>query len=514
MAALTWLVIIGLAAVGYKYLLHPTVEKRLHSRTGSSSQYQHEVRLALDSFSGYCLLRSDALGERLKKQGIRLVVEDDGADIPGRLKAMRSGDIDLAVFTIDSLLLAGAESGSFPGSMILVLDETRGADALVAYEQAVPSLDALNHADARIVATPASPSEFLARVAVANFNLPALPDAWLEPEDGAEAVYKAFRASRPDRPRAYALWEPYVSRALEEPGAKILLDSSQLSGYIMDVLVARREFLRDHEDVARQIVEAYLRTAYQVDRSGSMVDLVVDDARRSGTQGIRKAQAAQLVSGIAWRNTLENYVQFGLIRAEGEGLPHLEDAIHRISDVLRRTGAMSVDPLNGQANILFYDKILRDLKASRFHPGKALNLLDPDSGEDLGFETVRAAPTLPALSEEEWASLAPAGEMRIEPLSFGRGGARLTLSSQRNLTLLAEQLEAFPEYYLTVVGHARAEGDADANLQLARMRAEAARNFLLEQGLNPNRVGARGAPSEQRDAAAQSVSFVVGQLPY
>ena len=179
LAAATWLVLLGLAAVGYRFFLHPTVEKRLHRQTGSSSQYRHDVRVAVDSFSGYCLLRSQALGDRLKKQGIRLTIKDDGADIPGRLQAMKDGDVEMAAFTIDSLLLAGAEAGAFPGSMVLIIDETRGADAMVAYEQAVPTLDALNDGSARIVATPASPSEFLARVAVANFNLPALPANWL-----------------------------------------------------------------------------------------------------------------------------------------------------------------------------------------------------------------------------------------------------------------------------------------------------------------------------------------------
>ncbi len=515
LAAVTWLVLLGLAAVGYKYFLHPTVEKRLNRQTGSSSQYRHEVRVAVDSFSGYCLLRSEELQSRLKKQGIRLAIEDDGADIPGRLKAMKDGDVDLGVFTIDSLLLAGENAGVFPGSIVLIIDETRGADAMVAYEQAVPTMDALNDPAARIVATPASSSEFLARIAVANFNLPELSDNWLEPEDGAEAVYKAFRSARPDSRKAYVLWEPFVSRALEEPGAKILLDSSKLSGYVMDVLVARREFLRDHEDVVKRVVEEYLRTAYEVSRSGEMIKLVVKDAKASGTSGIKNAQAEKLVSGIAWRNTLENYVQFGLMKTEGDdGLPHLEDAILRIVDVLQKTGAIARDPLDGQANILFYDKILRDLKASNFHPGKTLNLLGEGNQEDLGFESVRSTKALPELPDAQWSSLVQVGEMRMEPLSFGRGGARLNISSQRNLTKLAQQLEAFPQYYLSVVGHARAEGDADANLKLAQERAGAAKDFLLSQGVNPNRMRAEAAPPNHRGGAAQSVSFVVGQLPY
>ena len=459
-------------------------------------------------------MRSDEIRERLKREGIRLTLKEDGADIPNRLAAMQRGDVDLAVFTIDSLLLAGANAGSFPGSIVLIVDETRGADAIVAYEQVVPSLDALNDTSARIVATAASPSEFLARVAVANFNLPDLPHDWLEARDGAKAVYKAFRVARSDERKAFVMWEPYVSLALEEPDAKILLDTSKLSGYVMDVLVARREFLRDHEDVVRNVVEAYLRTAYEANRTGAMIDLVVKDAKKTGTKGIKDAQAKKMVEGIAWRNTLENYVQFGLLKTEdSKGLPHLEDVILRIVDVLRKTNALSEDPLDGQANILFYDKILRDLKKSNFHPGKTLNLLNAGD-KDLDFESVRSTKTLPPLTDAERQSLVQVGEMRVDPLSFGRGGAKLNVSSRRNLVQLAQKLEAFPAYYLTVVGHTRVEGDAEANARLAHQRAEAARNFLLSQGLPSDRVFAEAASASHHGATAQSVSFIVGQLPY
>jgi ABC-type taurine transport system substrate-binding protein len=515
MAAVIWLVIAGGLAAAYKYFLHPRLQGRLHQQTGSESRYRQEVRLAVDSFSGYCVLRSEVLRSRLQRQGILWSVVDDGADIPGRLRGLRDGDLEMAVFTIDSWIAAGAKAGVYPGSIVLILDETRGADAIVAYREGVPGMDALNQSAARFVATPDSPSEFLARVAVANFQLPALPSDWLEPAGGAEEVYKAFRAAPPDRPAAYVLWEPYVSRALEEPGAHVLLDSSKLSGYIMDVLVVRRDFLRDHEDVVRLAVEAYLRTTYEINQAGTMVDLVVEDAKATGAKGIRRAQAEALVAGIAWRNTLENYVQFGLHPADGgNSLPHLEDAMLRIADVLVRTGGVSSDPLRGQTHVLFYDKILRDLKAERFHPGRAVNVVQTGSGEDLGFEEIRGQQALRELSEAEWDSLATVGEMRIEPISFARGGDRLNVSSTRSLEGLASQLEALPVYYLTVVGHARAEGDAEANRKLARGRAEAVKAFLEGQGVVAHRVRAQQADPSQRDGGAQSVSFVVGQLPY
>jgi outer membrane protein OmpA-like peptidoglycan-associated protein len=511
LAALVWLVLIGIAAVAYRYFVHPSVEKKLERETSSPSPYRHTVTVALDSFSGYSILRADALQERLKPKGIRLQFEDDGADYGSRLRALRDGDADLAVFTIDSLVKAGAALGSFPATIVLVIDETRGADAIVAYQQSVPSLEALNDPSAAFVLTPDSPSEFLARVAVAHFNLPDLQDDWLQAADGAEDVYKAFRAARPDQKKAYVLWEPFVSQAMREPGAHILLDSGKLSGYIVDVLVARREFLRDDEPLVREVVEAYLRTLYTTDPSSGMVDLIVRDAEKTGSS-ISKKEAEQLVAGIAWRNTLENYAQFGLLDQD-EGLPHIEDVMARIVDVLLQTGAMKENPLEGRYNVLYYDKVLRDMKAGHFHPGRAVNILQT-SEEDLEFEAVRGVESLPVLTETQWATLIPVGEMRVKPVAFARGTARLNVESRRNLTRLAEQLGALPRYYLSVAGHARAEGDPAANLELARRRADAVGAFLGEQGLGESRWRAVAEKPSTVGGAAQSVSFVIGQMPY
>ena len=183
-------------------------------------------------------------------------------------------------------------------------------------------------------------------------------------------------------------------------------------------------------------------------------------------------------------------------------------------DVLLRTGALDRDPLEGQASTLFYTKVLGDLKASRFHPGREVNILS-DVGLDVGtLEQVRGARELPPLSEEEWTGLVTVAEMRVPPLSFARGTARLNLQSSRNLSKLTQQLNAFPDYYLTVLGHTRAEGDKEANLRLARDRAEAASEFLRREGLGSNRIRAQAAQPSPIGGDAQSVSFVVAQRPY
>jgi len=513
-AAIVWCIILALLGVAYKFWVHPHLSKKLNQATGSTSRYKDELVLAADSFSGYCVLRSEAFKQELRDRQLKLRVEDDKADYTARLDALRAGKVQLAVFTIDSLIAAGSRAGDLPATIVMVIDETQGADALVAYDKGLGSVQDLNDPAAKIVLTPNSPSEFLARVVLAHFSLPRLQENWMINADGAAEVYRQFRAAKPVEKKAFVLWEPYVSRALQQPGAHVLLDSGKLKGYVVDVLVAQREFLRDKPEMVRAVVEAYARASYRyAAEPDGMTKLVLEDAKQTGAESLDAAQAKRIVEGIQWKNTLENYAHFGLLSGvEQGGLPTLEDMIGNITDVLLKTKAIATDPLAGNHTTLYYDRILSELHASRFHPGQGLNVV-PGVGA-AGTETVRQEKELPALPTEEWAKLRAVGELRIAPISFGRASANLSLDSERELQELARRLKTFPRFYVRVIGHARAEGDPDANRALAQSRAEAAANYLISQGVSPQRLRTETASAAVTGGEAQAVSFAVGQRPY
>ncbi len=515
-AAIVWCLILAVLGVAYRFLVHPYLRDRLRGATGSTSQYKDELVLAADSFSGYAVFRSDAMRQELKNRQIRLTIQDDKADYSARIKALEDGKVQLAVFTVDSLVLAGARLGDFPATIVLVIDETKGGDAIVARRDAVASIQDLNHPDARIVLTPDSPSEFLARVVIAHFNLPNLPEKWAVEADGAKAVFNQLRAAAPGQKRAFVLWEPYVSKALALPGVQVLLDSSKLQGYIVDVLVAQREFLRDHPDKVKAVVEAYCRAAYAYSQMpDGFLQLVRDDARLTGAESLDEAQARQVVQGIRWKNTLENYAHFGLVTAPADrAVPNLEDIVDNIVDVLVRTKALAADPLAGKHPTLFYNQILAELQRAQFHPAKGLSLI-PGLAPDAGVaEQVRGEAEAKALTAEQWDRLQPVGELRVEPIVFSRGSASISVQSERDLQDLARRLRSFPRFYLRVVGHTRAEGDPEANRALALARAEAAAQFLRTQGVATDRLRTEAGPAREESGEGQAVSFVVGQIPY
>jgi len=515
-AAIIWVVIIVVLAVAAKFLILPYFDRELADETGSDSLFKTEVRIAADSFSGYCILRSPVMKTLLKNDGIKLTIVDDKADYGARMKSLEKKDIHMAVFTIDSFILNGAGLNGFPASIVMVIDESKGADAIVAYKTAVSNIQNLDDQEAAIVLTPDSPSEFLARTVIAHFNLPRMPDKWMIPANGAQEVFSRFKGADRSKKRAYALWEPYISKALQLKDAHLLIDSSKLKGYIVDVLVAERNFLKEHPDLVQRIVECYFRAAYSYSQSpNGMRDLIMEDARITGSESIDADTAERMAQRIEWKNTLENYACFGIDSGPGAGgMQHIEEMIDNITDVLVKTSTLAENPLKKRTSTLYHDKILNNLKTAGFHPGKKVNVIE---GLGLGIgelEKVRTPSPLRPLETEEWGSLILVGSLRIEPISFARGTARIHLQSGRDLDDLARRLSNWPQYYLRIVGHAREEGDMDANLILANERADAAKKQLVAAGVSPARVRAEADTPSGKEGASQSVSFILGQLPY
>ncbi|MFN0058183.1 MAG: OmpA family protein [Planctomycetota bacterium] len=513
LVGLTWLVLLGLGAALYRFVLAPRSERQLLDETSSARRTDggRELKLALDAFSGYCLFRSDALRTALELRGIGLECVDDGADYALRLRRLDSGELPVAVFTIDALIKACADLGKLPGTIVMLVDESRGADALLAHRSQVPDLDALNRTDARIVTVAGSPGETLSRVVRNTFNLSQLPMTGWSYLDTAAQVERQLTIDGAVKPYAYALWEPYVSNALAQPNVIRLADSSKFKGCIVDVLVVQREFLRDRADDVLELIEAYQRALFAVrQRPAGMTEVVLADARRQNLT-LTAAQAEQLCRGLWWKNTSENYGHLGIRTGpEAGGLQPLETMISNLIRVLLATGAIARDPTDGQPNILYYDRLFSQLAAKNFHPAEA--------GAAATSEAIRVESELRALSEAEWEQLLPVGTLTVERIVFPRGAATLLPQSEAVLRQIAQTLADCPQYYLRVNGQVAAASAADPavdamNRELALRRAAAAVEYLRQTGVSAARMHATQT-SSRANSEQYTVTFLLCQLPF
>ncbi|WP_136683325.1 OmpA family protein [Falsirhodobacter xinxiangensis] len=113
----------------------------------------------------------------------------------------------------------------------------------------------------------------------------------------------------------------------------------------------------------------------------------------------------------------------------------------------------------------------------------------------LGFVQMVAATQSGAPATRPAAEPAPpvqvAGAEVLEGLAFDSGAATLS-GDQPALQGLADWMRANPARRITLVGHTDASGALEANIAVSRQRAEAVRDWLVADGIDPSRIDAQG----------------------
>jgi hypothetical protein len=504
LAAIVWLVLLGIGVSIWKLVIDPV---RTHSKeqsdkqhndanvaaTSGTSRYTQEIAVGLDSFSGYAVLRSPEFENQLTSRKIKLKLVDDNADYAARIAALEKGSLQFAVFPADALIKACSKMDSPPATIIAIIDETRGADAMLAYSKRFENVDQLNSPDVRFVLVGDSPSETLARVVIQDFGLDRISKNAIQAVSSPEKVIEQYRKADPSTNEVYVVWEPYVSQMLANDALHVLTDSSKFTGYIVDTLVVNRDFLIKHEPIAESVLESYFSALFAYRDTAKLKQLILEDAKLTKLK-LEPGQADKLVKGIQWKNTQENFAHFAL---RPGAIIHVEDMLERISRVLKTTGAIDREPAEGKWNRLFFDHPMKQIMSRNFYPG-------------LQSESIREESLLKELSDEQWAGLATVGTLSVPDLVFSRGSSNLSSQSQATLKDLAAKLQAWPQYYLMIRGNASKVGDVEANRQLAAKRAQGALECLQGFGIPKERM--RTMPAEI--TGETRVTFGVGEIPY
>ncbi|MCA9172499.1 MAG: OmpA family protein, partial [Planctomycetales bacterium] len=382
---------------------------------------------------------------------------DDEADYSQRLRRLQSGETQLATFTIDALVKASAELNDLPAVIVAIIDESRGADAMVASKKRFPNVTSLNQPDTHFILTGNSPSEMLARVVKNSFSLDQLAKNPFKLTASPAETMAAYKKSPPNSSDVFVVWEPYVSELLENDSMHVVVDSSRFRDYIVDVLVVNRDYLLKNEEVVRAVIGSYFAAAHR--HRDDMSVVVATDAKQIGAQ-LSSQQVQKLVMGIRWKSMAENLAHFG-IRGDSR-LKHIEDTIGKITRVLLSTGAIAADPTGNAPQKLFTERVLVELQQDASYAGL--------TSEPLLVEKVE----LPVLSTSEWSRLREIGELQVPSLVFARGTDRLQASAQATLDELVRTLQDWPQTYVLVRGNASKRGDLEANKKLAENRARAA----------------------------------------
>ncbi len=468
----------------------PVLKNRMQIQTSDDKDLKGKVTVAIDDWIGYYPLSSGRMKKAMRNEGYRLDISNDGGDYPARMKKLRDGDLDFAVVTVDSYILNAAPV-DFPGTIVAIVDESKGGDAMVAYSNVVSSLESFktfdSHTMPKIAYTPASPSQHLLKSISSHFNVPGLKEISANKRIETKDSQEALKFLQEKKVSVAILWEPNVSKALEIPGVVKILGTESTSRLIVDILVVNRQFALKNPEKVDLFLKTYFRTLKFYADNSDELEKDIHSELKLPADSVKK-----MLNGVAWANLSENCQEWFGISGPGQMAEQgLIDTIQSTVEILVQSGDFKSDPLPDKdpyriVNSSFVQQIYNTGIRNGFSAltGTASKAMEGGDGLSKPFKP---------LTDAQWAKLHSVGSLNIEPILFQSGVGELEVSEKEKLDAMVSRLKHYPTFRILVEGHTSFLGDADANLALSQERADAVVRYLtITYAIDTNRIRSVG----------------------
>lgn len=476
------LLVLGLLILLIVWFVWPILQNRNQRNTSDAVGTKGKIVVKYDNFFGYFPLCSPEMKKRMLAQGYLYECKDDGANYPERLQKIQDGETNIAVITVDSNILNGASLG-MPGVMSIVLDESKGVDGFVSWQDKLPTIDSLKQrSDYKIAFTPQSPSHHLLKIVGIHFDVPQflIKGPWRIETDGSTEALKKFLAREVD---GAVLWEPELSQARATKGVVDLLDTSKTSGLIVDALLFSRNYSQSHGEEIQVFLSTYFRVLKMYREDPAMLYKDVNS-----TIGLSQEVVEKMVKGISWVNLADNCDTWFGIGSSGH-TRNIIDVIESTVQILVKAGDFKDNPLpDGDPNRIIQSSHLVDLCTKGF-------LGEAEVG---GAMVDSLSKKFDSLGDAGWNALREIGTLRAEHVSFQSGMSELTRDGKEKVDVMAENLRHYPNFRIIIKGHSNKKGDHDANKVLSEERAESVGRYLeVTYGIDPNRMRVVGFGGER-----------------
>jgi len=464
----------GIVIVGLKFLQPSLIEDQLR-RTSDAKNTKGTIRIGVDNWIGYFPLCSPKMEYNLRQDGYLLECIDDKADYDGRFKKLQAGELDFAVGTIDSYLING-EKYNYPGTIVSVIDESKGGDAIISRKNTFADIDALknsssNDSKTKVAFTPASPSEHLLKSINEHFGLPFTSDdsSWRVETDGSSEALKKLQSGDVD---VAVLWEPDVSRALSSSDFIKLIGTEDTDKLIVDILLVERKYSGKNPEAVNSLMQNYFKTLQEYTQQPKEL---LSDLKKSTK--LDDQQINNMLNGVEWV-TLEENKSIWFSNDDS-----LVEAINIALDILINNNDFSSNPF---PNSNPYTLTSRQFISS-------INSTSADTQV-----TQSGKPSFSKLDDNAWSNLKKVGTLQLEPIQFRQGTAFMNNDSDQELDRLANKLHRYPNFRVQVSGHTGLSGDPAENLKLSSGRAQVVAQSLVDNyQLDVNQIRAIGFGSSR-----------------
>lgn len=433
------------------------------------------LKVSIVSFHGYAPALV-ANGQSLKTQSgslfdkeglnVEFVIQDD---IPTIATVFEAGTAQCIWRTSDywAQEQPNLRNSGHDGKAVMIVDNTRGADAIIAKDPSIRSVEDL--AGKKLALLQFTPSHGMSIDAVDNSSLSArkkqtVEYVYIAAEDGLAGVRAALESGSVD---AAALWDPDLSLALRAIKGHVVYSTKTASNLIFDVIVCDQRVLNDPQgrDAVQKLVNGWMKG---VDAAKANPDQAVDAlvkteefftllAKDEGKPFVKK-----LFDNLLWTGIADNARILGM----SGGTNHYERVYQRFDQIYRAAGALA----NPKSPVI--------ASQDSFDTSFIRNLYDASTTAQVEAKKVETYTVV----EREQAVQAPATVTKPVIVNFGSGQSALSKRAERTIdTDMVPFIENNGSAYFEISGNTDSTGNLAINNRLSQARAEAVVDYLSKQ---------------------------------
>jgi outer membrane protein OmpA-like peptidoglycan-associated protein/ABC-type amino acid transport substrate-binding protein len=477
------LLIVGAIGAGVSYALKksPSTSPSTPSSGGGiagaissvmpSRASSDDLKVSLVSFHGYApglVANGNALitqpGSIYERLGVKInfIIQDD---IPTLATIFESKTAHCAWRTSDfwAQEQPNLRNAGMDAKAVMIVDNTQGGDAIITKDPSINSIEDL--AGKTIAMLQFTPSHGMTIDAIENSSLTgrrksSVRYVFINADEGTAGVRAALESGKVD---AAVLWDPDLSLAIKNTGARVVYSTKQATNLIFDVMVCDTRVLND--PVQRERVQKFVNgwmegvKAARANPDGAVQALVnTQEMFKLINQQQGPAFIKGLFSNVVWTGLEDNMRILGL---DG-GTNHYERVYQQFDQIYRAAGALA-------------------------NPNSPV--INPQDSFDYGFirTAVAAAGPIQATQEPTFTTAARDTARSVavtKPvfINFDSGSAELT---QRARKVIDDEMVPFIENngaaYIELSGNADSTGSEAVNRPLSFRRAQAVADYLVKQ---------------------------------
>lgn len=442
---------------------------------GPLGSSDNPLKVSIVSFHGYApalvangqSLKTES-GSLFDREGLNVefVIQDD---IPTLSTIFEAGTAQCAWRTSDfwAQEQPNLRNSGHDAKAVMIVDNTRGADAIIARDPSIRSVEDL--AGKKLALLQFTPSHGMSIDAIDNSSLSArkkqsVEYVYIAAEDGLAGVRAALESGSVD---AAALWDPDLSLALRATRGHVVYSTKTASNLIFDVIVCDQRVLDNPQgrEAVQKLVSGWMKgvDAAKVNPDGAVDALVKTEefftllAKDEGKPFVKS-----LFDNLLWTGVADNARILGM----SGGTNHYERVYQRFDQIYRAAGALA----NPKSPVI--------APQDSFDTSFIRKLYDASTSAQVEAKKVE---TYTAVEREE-AVQAPATVTKPVTVNFASGQSALTKRAEKIIdTDMVPFIENNGSAYFEISGNTDSTGNLAVNNRLSQARAEAVVDYLSKQ---------------------------------